>query len=99
MWKLSTYIERDLMKKIILLGIALFLVSIVVFLNRIYRPQPRSNSTTSLRITTSFYPLYFFAREIGGERVEVINLTPAGAEPHDYELTAQDIVTIEQSNL
>ncbi len=86
------------MKKIVLLGILLFFISIFV-LNRTHRPQRQSNSTTALRVTTSFYPLYFFAHEVGGEYVEVINLTPAGAEPHDYELTAQDVVTIEQSQL
>ena len=50
-------------------------------------------------VVASFYPLYFLASTIGGERATVINLTPAGAEPHDYELTAQDIAKIETSRL
>lgn len=50
-------------------------------------------------VITSFYPLYFLASTIGGQRATVINLTPAGAEPHDYELTAQDIAQIETSRL
>jgi len=52
-----------------------------------------------LQVTTSFYPLYFFASQIGGDKAEVQNITPSGAEPHDYEPTAQDIVRIEKSNL
>ncbi len=52
-----------------------------------------------ISITTSFYPLYFFATTIAGERASVINITPAGAEPHDYEPTARDVATIEDSDL
>lgn len=63
-------------------------------------PGARENeSSTRVRVAASFYPLYFLASEIGGERVEVTNLTPAGAEPHDYELTPQDIARVEKSRL
>ena len=43
-------------------------------------------------IYTSFYPLYDFARRIAGDLYEVKNVTPPGAEPHDYELTNADLV-------
>ena len=59
--------------------------------------MPTKNN--KLQVTTSFYPLYFFASQIGGDKAEVQNITPSGAEPHDYEPTAQDIVRIEKSNL
>ena len=52
-----------------------------------------------LRVATSFYPLYFFATEIGGDKVQVTNITPAGAEPHDYEPTGQDMARIESSSV
>lgn len=52
-----------------------------------------------LKITTSFYPLYFFTLEIAGDKADVYNITPAGAEPHDYEPTTRDIVKIEDSQL
>ena len=52
-----------------------------------------------LQVTASFYPLYFFAKEITGDKADVYNLTPAGAEPHDYELTAGDRARIEDSEL
>jgi len=64
-------------------------------------PKPAQTLDPADRPTviTSFYPLYFLAKTIGGQRATVINLTPAGAEPHDYELTAQDIAQIETSRL
>jgi zinc transport system substrate-binding protein len=56
-------------------------------------------SSGKLRVMTSFYPLYFFANQIGGDKADVKNITPAGAEPHDYEPTPSDIASIENSNL
>lgn len=52
-----------------------------------------------LQVVASFYPLAYFAQEIGGDKVEVTNITPAGAEPHEYEPTAQDIARIEDSGV
>jgi len=63
------------------------------------RPTQMPLATNRPTVITSFYPLYFLASTIGGQRATVINLTPAGAEPHDYELTAQDIAQIETSRL
>ncbi len=40
-----------------------------------------------LKVVAAFYPLEEAAKQIGGNRVEVKNLTPPGAEPHDIELT------------
>jgi len=50
-------------------------------------------------ITASFYPLYEFARQVGGEKVEVINITPAGTKPHGFEPTPKDLIAIQNSKL
>src|SRR5262245_36458655 len=52
-----------------------------------------------LEVVASFYPLAFAAEQIGGDRVSVTNLTPAGAEPHDIELNAKDVTRIDQAKL
>ncbi|MEO6508871.1 MAG: zinc ABC transporter substrate-binding protein, partial [Patescibacteria group bacterium] len=57
------------------------------------------SKSSKLTATTSFYPLYFFSSQIGGNKVSVKNITPSGAEPHDYEPTAQDVAFIEKSDL
>jgi len=78
-------------------GIAL-LVAIIFAINN----QDKSLSQTEIgkiSVVTSFYPLYFFAGQIGGDKAEVVNITPAGAEPHDYEPTPQDIIRITNSKL
>jgi zinc transport system substrate-binding protein len=51
-------------------------------------------SSGTTRVVAGFYPLAFAAEEVGDESVEVTNLTPAGAEPHDLELTPRELETI-----
>ncbi|QGH69537.1 zinc ABC transporter substrate-binding protein [Pseudactinotalea sp. HY158] len=58
-----------------------------------------ADSPSTLRVATSLYPLEFLAAEVGGDRVEVVNLTPAGAEPHDLELAPTDVLTLGQADL
>ncbi|OGG11563.1 hypothetical protein A2Z00_05000 [Candidatus Gottesmanbacteria bacterium RBG_13_45_10] len=54
---------------------------------------------SKIQIAASFYPLYFFASQIAGDKANVINITPAGTEPHDYEPTPLDMARIEHSSL
>lgn len=61
--------------------------------------SPRPTNEGALQVVTSLYPLYFFAQQIGGDKVDVTNIVPAGAEPHDYEPTAQDMARMEKSRL
>lgn len=64
------------------------------------KKSPNSPAKVSrMKVTTSFYPLYFFASQIGDDKIDVVNITPAGAEPHDYEPTAKDIARMEESRV
>jgi zinc transport system substrate-binding protein len=60
------------------------------------------NATTpasKIRIVASFYPIYEFAKQVGGNKVEVSNLIPVGIEPHDYEPTVQQILSAQSSDI
>ena len=50
-------------------------------------------------MVAAFYPLAFVAERVAGEGAEVTNLTPAGGEPHDLELTARDVVALREAGL
>jgi len=52
-----------------------------------------------LQVTASFYPMYYFSSIIGGDKATVQNVTPAGAEPHDYDPSTRDIANIQNSKL
>ncbi len=87
------------MKKsyIFFLFAALIAISFVALLANVHGNKVASSK--KMKVTTSFYPLYFFASTVGGEWVGVQNITPPGAEPHDYEPTPNDIIAIEQSDI
>lgn len=44
-----------------------------------------------LRVAVSIYPLAEAAERVGGERVDVEDLTPPGAEPHDIEPSSRQV--------
>jgi zinc transport system substrate-binding protein len=50
-------------------------------------------------VVAGFYPLAEAARRVGGEAVEVVDLTPVGSEPHDLELTADQVDRLEDARL
>jgi zinc transport system substrate-binding protein len=45
-------------------------------------------------VVAAFYPLAFAAERIAAEDTSVRNLTPAGTEPHDLELSPRDVETV-----
>ncbi|WP_242952415.1 metal ABC transporter substrate-binding protein [Anaerocolumna xylanovorans] len=52
-----------------------------------------------LKVAASFYAMYDFAEKIGGDKVSVTDMVPAGIEPHDWEPAASDIVNLEEANV
>jgi zinc transport system substrate-binding protein len=50
-------------------------------------------------VAAGFYPLAFAAEEVGGDRVAVTNLTPAGSEPHDLEVSPDDVAALRDADL
>ncbi|MGA2967806.1 MAG: zinc ABC transporter substrate-binding protein [Candidatus Levyibacteriota bacterium] len=83
-------------KLIILLGALILIVAAVLLFN--FGSVEKTNNG-KLQVAASFYPMYFFVSRIGGDKADVISITPASAEPHDYEPTTQDLVSIQNSNM
>jgi zinc transport system substrate-binding protein len=54
---------------------------------------------TQINVTATFYPLFEAARQVGGDKATVANLTPAGVEPHDFEPSAQDIARLSKAKI
>jgi zinc transport system substrate-binding protein len=52
-----------------------------------------------LQIVATFYPLAWLAEQIGGDDVNVTNLTPPGVEPHDLELAPDQVETLTDADL
>lgn len=52
-----------------------------------------------LQVTATFYPLAFYAGEIGGEHVTVETLIPANSEIHSWQPSTSDIVKVDDSDV
>jgi len=81
----------------IVLGLVVAGILILIF-GGIFKPSSQVQSG-KIQVAASFYPVYFLSKEISGDKADVFNITPAGAEPHDYEPTAQDMAKIENSKM
>jgi zinc transport system substrate-binding protein len=52
-----------------------------------------------LKVVASFYPLAFFAEEIGGEEVTVKQLIPDNTEVHNWQPSFADILAVDEADI
>ncbi|MCI7759760.1 MAG: metal ABC transporter substrate-binding protein [[Eubacterium] saphenum] len=57
------------------------------------------NSSGKLKIVTTIFPAYDFAKNIFGETAEVTMLLKPGMESHSYDPSAKDVVKIDECDL
>jgi zinc transport system substrate-binding protein len=48
-------------------------------------------------VVTSFYPLQFIADFVAGRFNDVVDLTPPGVEPHEYELSVRQTAQVDEA--
>ena len=58
-----------------------------------------SRDMETIKIYTTFYPLYDFTKKIVQDKAEVVNLTPAGVEPHDFELSPKQVAKLYDADI
>ncbi|MBR2744366.1 MAG: zinc ABC transporter substrate-binding protein [Clostridia bacterium] len=75
---------------VLFLSTCLFFVSI---------KSNNENNSDKIKIVATLFPQYDFAKQIGGDKVEVSLLLTPGTETHTYEPTPQDIIRINNSDL
>lgn len=72
------------------------IISLLLSLSLLSACQSQENSEKP-QVLVSFYVLEELTSMIAGDSVTVINLLPVNAEPHEYELTSTDMVTLGSS--
>jgi zinc transport system substrate-binding protein len=50
-------------------------------------------------VIASFYPMYDFARQVAGNRAEVVSLMPPGVHGHDWEPSPQDVARLQRARV
>lgn len=78
----------------------LILATVLVFTLTACGPKSSGSIVEGkVNVVTTFYPIYEFTREIGGDDINAINLLPVGVEPHDWTPRSQDIVNTSKAQL
>ena len=64
------------------------------------QPAKESNwEDQKLRVIATIFPIYDFARNIGGDKIKVTMLLPPGMDAHHYELKPEDILKVCKTNI
>ena len=58
-----------------------------------------STDNGKIKIISTIFPQYSFAKEIAGDKAEVSMLLPPSAESHSYEPSPKDIISVSESDL
>ena len=61
--------------------------------------SPSANKSDKLEVVTTIFPLADWVRNVGGDRVHVTTLLPAGRSPHTFDPTPAEIRTVAHSQL
>lgn len=77
----------------------IFIASILALTACGQKKESEETSKDTIKVVTTFYPMYDFAKQVVGEAGEVELLIPAGTEAHDYEPSAKDIAKISNADV
>lgn len=78
--------------------LSIFLTALIILLPLCGCTAPAAVKDGITVVCSIFVP-YDFARQIAGDKANVVMLLPAGVESHSYEPTPSDIITIENADL
>lgn len=87
------------MKKKKIIAALLVLVFILIFIPACNGNNRTDKSNGKIKIVATLFPQYDFAREIVGDKGEVVLLLPPGIEAHAFEPTPQDIGIINNADV
>lgn len=81
------------MKKLLFLLVLLLIPALLSCQKR------EQHNPGKLQVVTTLFPLYDFARQIGGGKVDVTLLLPPGMEPHSFEPKPDDIIRVSRADI
>lgn len=87
------------MKKgiIYLITIVVIFTALVAIVSGVKKDNSQNNG--KVKIIATIFPQYDFAKQIGGDKVDVSLLLSPGTETHTYEPTPQDIINVNKADL
>jgi len=91
----------NLQISIAMIGFSLILVLIgsLIMWQSSNKGSSSASDDTVLTVATTIFPLADIVRNVGGDRVEVVQLLPSGASPHSYDLTPSQVAELSKSEV
>ncbi len=89
------------MKKTIYIVVGVLIaVIIVAAVASLYLTNNLGNNPSSkITVLATFYPLYDFAQNVGGDKISVSVLVPETVDVHDFQPTPSDIAQVSSANV
>ena len=75
---------------------ALIILIVLLFIGFIFLSNKNTGNTDNsaysgkLKVAASFLPVADLVRQVGGEKIDVVQILPSGSSPHTYEPIAKD---------
>lgn len=86
------------MKKFSIMHVFLLCIALLMTAS-CQKKDERQIEIKKLTVVTTLFPLYDFAKNIGGEYAEASLLLPPGVEPHGFEPKPEDIIRINKADI
>jgi zinc transport system substrate-binding protein len=79
--------------------ISLFILILLSFLLSCQQGKESNKAEQKLKVIATIFPIYDFARNIGGDKIKVTMLLPPGTDAHHYELKPKDIINVGKADI
>lgn len=86
-------------KILVAMSVVMIVLAIGLILKTVLSDDGLPSSEDKVRVSATFYPMAEFARQVGGDVVDVTTLVSPGVEPHDYDPTPQDMAGVHKSQV
>ncbi len=89
----------EIRRILIITILILFLVVAGMFIYSASQSQLSSNSSDKIDVVVSIPPQAEFVEKVGGDKVEVTTMVPAGANPHTYEPLPEQLKEVSNAKM
>jgi len=79
--------------------ICLLLALVLIFILSCQQAKESDPENKKLNVMATIFPVYDFARNIGGDKINVKMLLPPGTDAHHYELRPDDIAKVTKADI
>ncbi len=90
--------QKNRIISVTVLALLIFITLWLLFQRASEEPLPPTVGEP-VQVVVTLFPLYDMARALGGNEITLKLLLPPGIEPHSFEPTPQDIVTISEAEI